>query len=257
MITIKRLNDSVLVQPEEKAKVINAIKDYASHVLKDSDTLLDLLSNSWETDAKTKEEDIFISSFVDTVITNPTFKQIPLDLKMHGNGHSLKESRHRKIRQAKKNGGSLKGWKGRILDRSLELQLNKKSPYHVFLCQVKTASSSKRHPDLAKLGTMFKDLLDFALENGVDDDYVVSGLLTEGPTCTIFSLRKLIPKNDEVKETVDLLLEMATLLNTGLDRETLGLCVSLCERGVNPEALASVIKDLRQQELTATESNTH
>lgn len=31
---------------------------------------------------------------------------------------------------------------------------------------------------------------------------------------------------------------MATLLNTGLDRETLGLCVSLCERGVNPEALA-------------------
>lgn len=31
---------------------------------------------------------------------------------------------------------------------------------------------------------------------------------------------------------------MASLLNTGLDRETLGLCVSLCERGVNPEALA-------------------
>ncbi|KAI8091751.1 mitotic-spindle organizing gamma-tubulin ring associated-domain-containing protein [Thamnidium elegans] len=64
-------------------------------------------------------------------------------------------------------------------------------------------------------------------------------------------------RNNEVKETIDLLLEMATLLNTGLDRETLGLCVSLCERGVNPEALASVIKDLRKQELTATESNIH
>ncbi|GAA5808686.1 Mitotic-spindle organizing protein 1 [Mucor flavus] len=64
-------------------------------------------------------------------------------------------------------------------------------------------------------------------------------------------------RNDEVKETIDLLLEMATLLNTGLDRETLGLCVSLCERGVNPEALASVIKDLRKQELTTTESNIH
>ncbi|KAG2231373.1 hypothetical protein INT48_007498 [Thamnidium elegans] len=61
-------------------------------------------------------------------------------------------------------------------------------------------------------------------------------------------------RNNEVKETID---QMATLLNTGLDRETLGLCVSLCERGVNPEALASVIKDLRKQELTATESNIH
>lgn len=32
--------------------------------------------------------------------------------------------------------------------------------------------------------------------------------------------------------------EVASMLNTGLDRETLSLCVSLCERGVNPEALA-------------------
>lgn len=31
---------------------------------------------------------------------------------------------------------------------------------------------------------------------------------------------------------------MANMLNTGLDRETVSLCVSLCERGVNPEALA-------------------
>lgn len=31
---------------------------------------------------------------------------------------------------------------------------------------------------------------------------------------------------------------MATLLDTGLDRDTLALCISLCERGVNPEALA-------------------
>lgn len=32
--------------------------------------------------------------------------------------------------------------------------------------------------------------------------------------------------------------EISTLLNTGLDRQTLSLCVSLCENGVNPEALA-------------------
>lgn len=31
---------------------------------------------------------------------------------------------------------------------------------------------------------------------------------------------------------------MATMLNTGLDRDTMALCVSMCERGVNPEALA-------------------
>ncbi|TPX35710.1 hypothetical protein SmJEL517_g01880 [Synchytrium microbalum] len=35
------------------------------------------------------------------------------------------------------------------------------------------------------------------------------------------------------------------ILNTGLDKETLSLCVSLIENGVNPEALAAVIKELR------------
>ncbi|KAI7902979.1 mitotic-spindle organizing gamma-tubulin ring associated-domain-containing protein [Cokeromyces recurvatus] len=55
-------------------------------------------------------------------------------------------------------------------------------------------------------------------------------------------------RNTEVKETVDLLYEMSNMLNTGLDRETIGLCISLCERGVNPEALATVIKELRELE---------
>ncbi|KAL1933621.1 hypothetical protein VTP01DRAFT_7711 [Rhizomucor pusillus] len=41
---------------------------------------------------------------------------------------------------------------------------------------------------------------------------------------------------------------MATLLDTGLDRDTLALCISLCERGVNPEALANVIKELRKEQ---------
>lgn len=62
-------------------------------------------------------------------------------------------------------------------------------------------------------------------------------------------------RTTEVKETIDILSEMATLLNTGLDRETLSLCVSLCERGVNPEALAEVIKDLRKQEAAAAKAN--
>lgn len=63
-------------------------------------------------------------------------------------------------------------------------------------------------------------------------------------------------RDTDVKETIDsmftyktefmkqklmaiqVLSEMANILNTGLDRETVSLCVSLCERGVNPEALA-------------------
>ena len=38
---------------------------------------------------------------------------------------------------------------------------------------------------------------------------------------------------------------MSRLLNTGLDRETLSILVTLCESGVNPEALAVVVKELR------------
>ena len=42
-------------------------------------------------------------------------------------------------------------------------------------------------------------------------------------------------------------MEISNLLNTGLDSETLVLCVKLCEAGVNPEALASVIQELRRE----------
>jgi mitotic-spindle organizing protein 1 len=40
----------------------------------------------------------------------------------------------------------------------------------------------------------------------------------------------------ETKNTV--LYEMSQLMNTGLDRETLTICVRMIESGVNPEALA-------------------
>ncbi|KAI8805462.1 mitotic-spindle organizing gamma-tubulin ring associated-domain-containing protein, partial [Cladochytrium replicatum] len=49
------------------------------------------------------------------------------------------------------------------------------------------------------------------------------------------------------QETLDILFEMSRLLNTGLDKETLAICVSMCEQGVNPEALAAVIKELRRE----------
>ena len=42
------------------------------------------------------------------------------------------------------------------------------------------------------------------------------------------------------------LLEISRLLNTGLDMESLSICVRLCEQGINPEALSLVIKELRK-----------
>ena len=49
----------------------------------------------------------------------------------------------------------------------------------------------------------------------------------------------------KAKQTLDTLHEISLLLNCGLDKETLSLCTSLCENGVNPEALAQVIKELK------------
>lgn len=41
--------------------------------------------------------------------------------------------------------------------------------------------------------------------------------------------------------------EISDLLNTGLDEETLQICVQLLEAGVNPEALAAVVTELRRE----------
>ncbi|CAB4055440.1 MED20 [Lepeophtheirus salmonis] len=41
------------------------------------------------------------------------------------------------------------------------------------------------------------------------------------------------------KETFSTLLEISKLLNTGLDAETLAICVRLCENGANPDSLAT------------------
>ena len=45
-------------------------------------------------------------------------------------------------------------------------------------------------------------------------------------------------------------MEMSNLLNTGLDADTLAICVRLCENGVNPEALAMVVQELRRATAT-------
>ena len=59
------------------------------------------------------------------------------------------------------------------------------------------------------------------------------------------------------RETIDTLMEISNLMNTGLDSESLAICIKLCESGVNPEALAAVIKELKRESaaLNATDSS--
>eukprot|EP01052_Picozoa_sp_SAG31_P005923 SAG31_NODE_267_length_18790_cov_3.661655_22_plen_78_part_00 len=52
---------------------------------------------------------------------------------------------------------------------------------------------------------------------------------------------------DTASETMDIVYEISRILNTGLDRHTLSILVGLCECGVNPEALAAVVKELRRE----------
>ncbi len=57
------------------------------------------------------------------------------------------------------------------------------------------------------------------------------------------------------RETFQVLLELSRLLNTGLDAETLAICVRLCENGVKPEALALVINQARQSKTLPSSSS--
>ncbi|KAM4060621.1 mitotic-spindle organizing gamma-tubulin ring associated domain-containing protein [Hirsutella rhossiliensis] len=54
-------------------------------------------------------------------------------------------------------------------------------------------------------------------------------------------------KHAAAQQAVDILHEISILLNSHLDRRTLSICISMIERGVNPEALAQVIKELRHE----------
>ncbi len=48
-------------------------------------------------------------------------------------------------------------------------------------------------------------------------------------------------------QAISLLYEISNILDTGLDKETLRILVGLCDAGVNPEALAMVVKELRRE----------
>ncbi|KIN05552.1 hypothetical protein OIDMADRAFT_188866 [Oidiodendron maius Zn] len=50
----------------------------------------------------------------------------------------------------------------------------------------------------------------------------------------------------QARQVIDIFHEISTLLNADLDRQTLSICISLIENGVNPEALASVVRELKR-----------
>ncbi|KAK4734891.1 hypothetical protein R3W88_009152 [Solanum pinnatisectum] len=49
------------------------------------------------------------------------------------------------------------------------------------------------------------------------------------------------------RDSLELVFHMSNILDTGLDRHSLSVLISLCDLGLNPEALAAVIKELRQE----------
>ncbi|CBZ54465.1 UPF0582 protein C13orf37, related [Neospora caninum Liverpool] len=49
------------------------------------------------------------------------------------------------------------------------------------------------------------------------------------------------------QETMEILMEISALLNTGLDSTTLQILVELVEQGVHPEALSRVVLEMRRE----------
>ncbi|KAL5726483.1 Glc7p regulatory subunit [Ranunculus cassubicifolius] len=58
------------------------------------------------------------------------------------------------------------------------------------------------------------------------------------------------------RESLDLAFHMSNILDTGLDRHTLSLLIALSDLGLNPEALAALVKELRKEPSRATTVST-
>ncbi|KAF3442163.1 hypothetical protein FNV43_RR16079 [Rhamnella rubrinervis] len=54
------------------------------------------------------------------------------------------------------------------------------------------------------------------------------------------------------RESLDLAFHMSNILETGLDRHTLSVLIALCDLGLNPEALAALVKELRRETSSST-----
>ncbi|KAM5551207.1 hypothetical protein ABKV19_026169 [Rosa sericea] len=65
----------------------------------------------------------------------------------------------------------------------------------------------------------------------------------------IFQVEELLHMDADAaktaRESLDLAFQMSNILDTGLDRHTLSILIALCDLGLNAEALAAVVKELR------------
>eukprot|EP00891_Asterochloris_glomerata_P009208 jgi/Astpho2/9208/e_gw1.00137.63.1_t len=50
----------------------------------------------------------------------------------------------------------------------------------------------------------------------------------------------------EASRTMEVAYQISQLLDTGLDKQTIGILVALCQNGVNPEA-SPVVRELRRE----------
>lgn len=49
------------------------------------------------------------------------------------------------------------------------------------------------------------------------------------------------------KSAFNALYNISLILNTGLSREELILCIQLCEKGINPDMLAQVVREMKNE----------
>ncbi|KAI9483296.1 MAG: hypothetical protein EXX96DRAFT_594137 [Benjaminiella poitrasii] len=116
------------------------------------DQILQLIQNTTRIgkDISFKEEDVLITDFVEPLLMESFLRTIPSTI-IHGNGYPLHESYIKKIKIANKYGLLLKGIRGRAPDRTIKFQMSEK----------------KTNPDFVKLATLIKDILDFAVMEGI------------------------------------------------------------------------------------------
>ena len=60
---------------------------------------------------------------------------------------------------------------------------------------------------------------------------------------------------EESKESLEILFEMSQILNCCLSRETLSILVAMIEKGVNPEALINVVKEMKNENYNMSFNN--
>jgi mitotic-spindle organizing protein 1 len=54
-------------------------------------------------------------------------------------------------------------------------------------------------------------------------------------------------EQQNAREALETAFELNQLLGSDLDRESLSIIIQLCEIGINPEALAACVKELRSE----------